>query len=131
MGLGTKIADVFRKDENFTRAGRGIAKGARGFGPGAARYLVAKVPIVQWLPSYSPRWLIADLIAGQSVGLLLVPQALMFAALAGVPMTQGLLAAWLPGVGYSIMGTSKGSLHPFLHLAGEGEMLMCVLKYRY
>lgn len=115
MGLRAKIGDKFRQlrqDENLTRAGRGIRKGARGFGPGAARYLFAKVPIVQWLPNYSPRWLIADLIAGQSVGLLLVPQALMFSSLAGIPMVDGLIASWVPGVIYAIMGTSKGSSIP-------------------
>jgi hypothetical protein len=69
MGFGTKIADKFLLDENFTRARRGIVQGAKGFGPGAVQYLVNKVPIFQWLPNYSPRWLIADVIAGQSVGM--------------------------------------------------------------
>ena len=125
MGIGTKIADKFRLDENFSRAGKGIVKGARGFGPGAVRYLIAKVPIVQWLPNYSPRWIIADLIAGQSVGLLLVPQALMFASLAGIPMTEGLLASWLPGVIYTIMGTSKGPI-PLFFSFGRGILGMLI-----
>jgi sodium-independent sulfate anion transporter 11 len=126
MGIGSKIANRFRQDENFSRARRGIAKGARGFGPGAVRYLIAKVPIVQWLPNYSPRWLIADLIAGQSVGLILIPQALMFSSFAGIPMTEGLVASWLPGVIYTIMGTSKGSVSHAAILLRRIEMLILV-----
>lgn len=37
-----------------------------------AEYVLEKVPIVQWLPRYYPRWLLNDLVAGTTVGVLLV-----------------------------------------------------------
>ncbi|KAF8853418.1 hypothetical protein BDZ45DRAFT_748628 [Acephala macrosclerotiorum] len=107
MGLGTKIADKFRKDANFTRLGRGTVLGARGIRAGTGRYLSNRVPIIQWIPAYVPKWLMFDLIAGRSVGLLLIPQAMMYSMLAGVSIQQALLASWLPGVIYTIMGTSR------------------------
>jgi hypothetical protein len=108
MGIGTKIADTFRKDANWTRLGYGVVQGARGVRAGTGRYLSNKVPIVQWITGYSPKWIIADVIAGQSVGMFLLPQALMYATIAGVPIQQALLASWLPGLIYAIMGTSRG-----------------------
>ncbi|KUJ17117.1 uncharacterized protein LY89DRAFT_72407 [Mollisia scopiformis] len=107
MGLGTKIADKFRKDANWVRLGRGVVLGARGIRAGTGRYLSNKVPIVQWIPAYVPKWLISDLIAGQSAGLLLIPQAMMYSVLAGVSIQQALLASWLPGIIYTFMGTSR------------------------
>ena len=41
-------------------------------------------PIVKWLPSYSLEYLQRDVIAGVTVGLMVVPQALAFASVAGI-----------------------------------------------
>lgn len=38
-----------------------------------------------WLPRYSLRWLQLDLVAGVTVGLTVVPQALAYAEVAGLP----------------------------------------------
>jgi sodium-independent sulfate anion transporter 11 len=59
---------------------------------------------VQWIAGYSPKWILGDVIAGQSVGMLLLPQALMYTAIVGMPIQQALLASWLPGLIYAIMG---------------------------
>ena len=48
-----------------------------------------------------------DGIAGLSVGLLVVPQSLSYAALAGLPVQYGLYAAFIPLVGYAAFGTSR------------------------
>lgn len=95
-------------DSNFSRAGAGIARFGNGFVAGAGRYLVGKVPIIKWIPNYSPKFLADDAIAGISVGLLLVSQSIAFSAFTGVPLSQALLSSWLPGIIYFIMGTSKG-----------------------
>jgi sodium-independent sulfate anion transporter 11 len=58
-----------------------------------------------------PKWLVGDAIAGISVGLLLVPQAVTYSALAGVPIQTALLSSWLPGMIYTVTGTSKGMLY--------------------
>ena len=68
------------------------------------RYL----PILDWLPGY--RWrddLRWDLIAGLTVWALLVPEAMAYAGIAGVPPEAGLYAAPLALLGYAIFGTSK------------------------
>jgi SulP family sulfate permease len=68
------------------------------------RYL----PIVDWLPGYKwgqdLRW---DLIAGLTVWALLVPEAMAYAGIAGVPPQAGLYAAPLALIGYAIFGTSR------------------------
>jgi len=108
MKIGTKIADFFRKDANWTRLGRGVVKGAKGVRAGTGTYLLNKVPIVHWLPAYSPQWITNDIISGLSAGLFLLPQALMYSSIGGLPIQQALLASWLPGLIYAIMGTSRG-----------------------
>ena len=68
------------------------------------RYL----PILDWLPGYKwgadLRW---DLIAGVTVWALLVPEAMAYAGIAGVPPEAGLYAAPLALLGYAIFGTSR------------------------
>jgi len=49
-----------------------------------SRSLHRHVPITQWLPEYNREKFICDLIAGVTVGLTIMPQALAYAALAGV-----------------------------------------------
>jgi solute carrier family 26 (sodium-independent sulfate anion transporter), member 11 len=82
--------------------------GGRAFLSATGRYLLEKVPVVQWISKYSPRWIVNDLIAGLTVGVILVPQDLAYAKIAGIPLQDGLLVSWLPGTLYFIMGTSKG-----------------------
>jgi SulP family sulfate permease len=66
------------------------------------------IPILDWLPGYKwgsdLRW---DLIAGLTVWALLVPEAMAYAGIAGVPPQAGLYAAPLALLGYAIFGTSK------------------------
>ncbi len=49
----------------------------------------------------------ADLFAGLTVGVVLVPQALAYAMLSGVPPVFGLYAAVLPTLVYALLGTSR------------------------
>jgi sodium-independent sulfate anion transporter 11 len=105
--IAAKITAI-KQDVNLSRVGVGVVLGARGVRTGAGRYFSNKVPIVQWITGYVPKWLIGDAIAGSSVGMLLIPQAVMYSTLAGVPVQQALLASWLPGIIYAIMGSTKG-----------------------
>ena len=70
---------------------------------GWRRYL----PIAQWLPAYDRAWLSGDLVASLTVWALLVPEAMAYATLAGVPPEAGLYAAPLALVGYALFGTSR------------------------
>ncbi|XP_060906396.1 sodium-independent sulfate anion transporter [Labrus mixtus] len=65
------------------------------------------LPILSWLPKYNRKWLQMDLLAGLTVGLTTVPQALAYAEVAGLPVQYGLYSAFMGGFIYSLLGTSK------------------------
>uniref|UniRef100_A0A7N6BTU3 Sodium-independent sulfate anion transporter n=1 Tax=Anabas testudineus TaxID=64144 RepID=A0A7N6BTU3_ANATE len=69
--------------------------------------LKAWLPILSWLPKYNLRWLQMDLLAGLTVGLTTVPQALAYAEVAGLPVQYGLYSAFMGGFIYTLLGTSK------------------------
>lgn len=65
------------------------------------------IPILDWLSSYSQKYLKGDVSAGLTVGIMLVPQGMAYALLAGLPPIYGLYAATIPLLLYSIFGTSR------------------------
>ena len=67
------------------------------------RYL----PILSWLPYYHKRLLGADLLAGLIVTVMVIPQSLAYALLAGLPAVVGLYASILPQLVYTLFGTSR------------------------
>ncbi|MBW6389750.1 SulP family inorganic anion transporter [Billgrantia antri] len=67
------------------------------------RYL----PILQWLPGYGRATLSSDLLAAVIVTVMLIPQSLAYAILAGLPPEVGLYASIVPLVVYAIFGTSR------------------------
>ncbi len=50
-----------------------------------ATWPLQKLPFLTWLLRYNLRWLISDVIAGLTVGLMVVPQALAYANIANLP----------------------------------------------
>ncbi|MGM0859067.1 MAG: SulP family inorganic anion transporter [Pseudomonadota bacterium] len=64
------------------------------------------VPLVGWLRHYNRQLLSQDALAAVIVTLMLVPQALAYALLAGLPPEMGLYASMLPLVLYAVFGTS-------------------------
>ncbi|WP_088339922.1 SulP family inorganic anion transporter [Robiginitalea sediminis] len=67
------------------------------------RYL----PILEWLPSYKKAYLGGDLGAGLTVGIMLIPQGMAYAMIAGLPPVFGLYAALVPQIIYALTGTSR------------------------
>lgn len=65
------------------------------------------IPALTWLKSYDSTQFRDDLIAAVIVTILLIPQSLAYAMLAGVPPEVGLYASILPLIGYAIFGTSR------------------------
>lgn len=65
------------------------------------------IPILNWLPNYRKSDLGGDLIAGLTVAMMLIPQAMSYAMLAGLPAHIGLYASVLPLVVYALFGTSR------------------------
>ncbi|XP_066442882.1 sodium-independent sulfate anion transporter isoform X2 [Eleutherodactylus coqui] len=64
-------------------------------------------PFLWWLPQYSIQWLQLDIIAGFTVGLTVVPQALAYAEVAGLPVEFGLYSSYIGCFIYCLFGTSK------------------------
>ncbi len=72
------------------------------------RHALARLfTVAQWLPGYDRRDLRGDLIAGLTVGVMLIPQGMAYALLAGVPPIYGLYASLVPLVVYPLFGTSR------------------------
>jgi SulP family sulfate permease len=65
------------------------------------------LPITGWLRRYRRGDLRSDLAAGVTVGAMLVPQAMAYALLAGLPPEVGLYAATIPVLIYAVFGTSR------------------------
>lgn len=73
-----------------------------------ARLLLARyVPITTWLPAYDRTWLPRDLIGSVTSWGVMVPVALAYAALAGVPPEFGLTTAFAALAAYAVFGTSR------------------------
>ena len=65
------------------------------------------IPILQWLPSYTREQATSDIPAGLTVGVMLIPQGMAYALLAGLPPIYGLYGATIPIILYAIFGTSR------------------------
>lgn len=65
------------------------------------------LPILDWGRRYNRQTLTSDLIAALIVTIMLIPQSLAYALLAGLPPEVGLYASVLPLVAYAIFGTSS------------------------
>ena len=75
--------------------------------PRSQRTLRSFFPIVEWLPRYKIAGLRPDVIAALTVWSLLVPEAMAYAGIAGMPPETGLYTAPLALLGYAIFGTSR------------------------
>ena len=64
-------------------------------------------PIADWLRSYQKEWLALDLIAGLTTSAVVIPKAMAYAAIAGLPLVVGLYTSLVMLVVYAMMGTSR------------------------
>lgn len=71
------------------------------------RSLRSYFPILTWFPAYQKEWLRGDVIAALTLWALLVPEAMAYAGIAGMPPETGLYAAPLALIAYAILGTSR------------------------
>lgn len=69
--------------------------------------LAQYLPILEWARTYDRSVLTNDLVAAIIVTIMLIPQSLAYALLAGLPPVVGLYASILPLVAYAIFGTSR------------------------
>ena len=69
--------------------------------------LVRYVPILGWIPAYDRRDLRPDLIAGVVSWGVMVPVAMAYAGLAGLPPQAGLVTAFAAMAAYAVFGTTR------------------------
>ncbi|MEW9856469.1 SulP family inorganic anion transporter [Novosphingobium sp. M1R2S20] len=71
------------------------------------KHLARYVPILDWGRGYSRETLTNDLVAAAIVTVMLIPQNLAYAMLAGLPPQVGLYASTIPIIAYALFGTSR------------------------
>lgn len=128
----TKLRQVkvfFKTDWNIVRARRLVRRGVKRAPSGAARYLINKIPFAQWIAIYNFGWLPSDVLAGATVGIVLVLQAVNLAIPipGGISIQQTVIASWLPGFIYAITGTSKSTTTPSCRMLTVHKL---TLQYR-
>jgi SulP family sulfate permease len=64
-------------------------------------------PLADWLFSYQKEWLRPDLIAGLTTAAVVIPKAMAYATIAGLPVQVGLYTALVPLAIYAVLGTSR------------------------
>ncbi|XP_055381404.1 sodium-independent sulfate anion transporter [Condylostylus longicornis] len=71
------------------------------------KILYKRLPILTWLPKYSSDDAIGDIVAGLTVGLTVIPQALAYASIAGLPAAYGLYGSFFGCFIYIFLGSCK------------------------
>lgn len=75
--------------------------------PSIPSWLKRRIPALDWLTHYESKDLRGDALAGIIVATLLIPQAMAYALLAGLPPQVGLYASLLPLAVYAVLGSSR------------------------
>jgi len=76
--------------------------------PGAARGYVQRLfPFTNWILHYNLTWALGDLIAGLTVGMVVVPQSMSYAKIATLSPEYGLYSSFVGVMIYAIFATSK------------------------
>ena len=68
---------------------------------------VARAKALDWLADYRKDWLRPDIIAGLITAAVVIPKAMAYATVAGLPVQAGLYTAFVPAVIYALLGNSR------------------------
>src|SRR5262245_53586282 len=68
---------------------------------------VRRLPILDWAAGYQMDWLRLDVVAGLTAAAVVIPKAMAYATIAGLPVQVGLYTALFPLVIYALLGTSR------------------------
>ena len=69
--------------------------------------MTSLVPSVGWLRNYRKEWLRPDIVAGLTAAAVVIPKAMAYATIAGLPVEAGLYVALVPMLVYALLGTSS------------------------
>lgn len=95
-------------DEEMQEVRKHMKKPGEDMGP-FVRCAVRHLPMLSWFPLVlcDPRIVIADLVAGLTVGVMVIPQSMSYAAIAGLPYIYGMYSACVPTAVYAAFGQSR------------------------
>jgi len=66
-----------------------------------------RLPLAEWVWDYQKEWLRLDVIAGLTAAAVVIPKAMAYATIAGLPVQVGLYTAFVPLLIYAALGTSR------------------------
>jgi SulP family sulfate permease len=66
-----------------------------------------RLPLFEWLSAYRRGWLRSDVVAGLTTAAVVIPKAMAYATVAGLPIQVGLYTAFVPMIVYALLGTSR------------------------
>ena len=66
-----------------------------------------RIPVPGWIRDYRKEWLGSDFIAGLTAAAVVIPMAMAYAAIAGLPLQVGLYTALIPMLIYAILSSSR------------------------
>ncbi|KHJ36457.1 putative sulfate permease 2 [Erysiphe necator] len=70
-------------------------------------YALSVFPFAKWILNYNITWFLGDLVAGITIGAVVVPQGMAYAILAGLPPQYGLYSSFMGVLTYWLFATSK------------------------
>ena len=97
----------------------------------AIAYSVAEIPILEAVRELSTSEILSDLSAGITIAVMVVPQGLAYAGLAGLSPEIGIYAATVPAVVYAILGGSRQSAIGWVFLSSFLSFEWCPCFGRY
>jgi sulfate permease, SulP family len=66
-----------------------------------------RLPLLDWLSQYRPEWLRLDVIAGLTTAAVVIPKAMAYATVAGLPIELGIYTAIVPALVYVVLGSAR------------------------
>lgn len=63
--------------------------------------------VLRWVPALNWTIIKADTIAGLTVGVMVIPQSISYASIAGLPFVYGMYSAFVPTLVYAVLGNSR------------------------
>src|SRR6185436_18865829 len=66
-----------------------------------------RLPLFDWLSTYRAAWLRPDILAGLTTAAVVIPKAMAYATVAGLPIEIGIYTAIVPALVYVVLGTSR------------------------
>lgn len=101
---GVVVPEYFEKNVTVAEYGQELFSNP---GTKFKDYLISLFPIAKWILHYNYKWAYSDLVAGVTVGVVLVPQSMSYAVLAGLTAEYGLYSSFVGVFIYSFFATSK------------------------